>query len=369
MVAIYIQSPKWFVRPRNTDWRYMTKVMPRVVEFVGGCRFHSAQSLATTFYANKHYIGARIGHILGINGNPHEGSYLDIDEFRRSGSNVVLCHDNFPRNADSIPVVWQNSILDPEMVRARGYSQDILETEIQEKGKSFRAAAGIQVSTEAERVRLGALFPDIVQKFFAIPFFIPDAKAIESDLLSQKIDRQGSLRCLFVGHEARRKGLDRVYAAFQRLSPRIQGRVALTVVSDQVDGKVRAPSLSNVKVFGRLSNQQVQQIMRESDVYVMPSYFESYGIVYLEAMAQGTIPIVPNWEVQREIVDYGKAGIVTTGDPNELASIIESLCDDPELRPRLALNVRQRFEERFAPGIVARQYSDLFHRAASGAQM
>jgi len=338
--------------------------MPRVAEFVGGCRFTSAQSLGTVFYANKQYIAARIGHTLGISGGRNDGSYLDVDEFRRSGSDVVFCHDNFPRDGDSIPVVWQNSILDPEMVGARGCSREIIEMEILEKGKGFRAAAGIQVSTEAEQVRLGTLFPDIAEKFTAIPFFVPDAKVIEPSLLSRKIHRQGPLCCLFVGHQARRKGLERVYAAFQRLSPRIQRRVSLTVVSDQVDGQVRAPSISNLQLFGRLSNQQVQQMMRESDVYIMPSYFESYGIVYLEAMAQGTIPIAPNWEVQREIVDYGNAGIVTSGDPTELASIIESLCDDPDLRARLALNATQRFEEKFAPGIVAQQYCDLFHRAA-----
>jgi glycosyltransferase involved in cell wall biosynthesis len=249
------------------------------------------------------------------------------------------------------------------MAKAYGASDEALSIEFETKRRGFESARIVQVSTEAERVRLGKSFPDIAGKFIAIPFLVPDVKAIPLDLLMSKVEHSGILHCLFVGHEARRKGLPRVYAALTMLPPRVRNLIHLTVVSGQTDGPVDAPALPHLSVLGALPPDQVQSLFRESDVYLMPSLFESYGLVYLEAMAQGAIPVVPNWEVQREIVDYGNAGIVTSGDPAELALQLERLCDDKNLRIRLALAARQRFEEHFAPAVVAGKFSSMFHRA------
>lgn len=105
--------------------------------------------------------------------------------------------------------------------------------------------------------------------------------------------------------------------------------------------------------------------MRESDVLVMPSLFESFGLVFLEAMAQGTIPIAPDWEVQREIVDYGRAGIITSGNAEEIALKLEQLFDDADLRIRLATSAKLRFLRRFSAPIVADKYASVFKRCGS----
>ncbi len=291
---------------------------------------------------------------------------LDRRDFYRSGCDVVFTHDDFPNSADSIPVVWMNSILDPEMVLANGWSKEHLQTEFELKKQDFHKAAAVQVSTEAERVRLGQWFPEIANKFVGIPLFSPDLKAIADEDMSKKIERIGPLRCLFVGHEARRKGLDRVYSAMVQLPLIVQKHIHLTVISKQTDGSMVPPQLPNLQVYSTLPHDRIIQLMRESDVFLMPSYFESYGLVYLEAMAQGAIPVVPNWEVQREIVDDGKAGIIASGDAAELAHILVRLCDDVEFRHELAFSARQRFKQRFAPSIVASLYASLFRQFTSG---
>lgn len=79
-------------------------------------------------------------------------------------------------------------------------------------------------------------------------------------------------------------------------------------------------------------------------------------------MSQGAIPIVPDWEVQREIVDYGRAGIITTGEPAEIARILEELLDDPGHREALSWSARKRFADVYSPAKVALQLSALFHR-------
>ena len=363
MVQVYVQCPRWFLRPRNTDWRYTRFFIPRIVEFDKECQFHLSKSFATVADVNLRYVEGLIRRRLRLSPPSRHGSILDRDEFERSGCNVVFSHDDFPKNAGSFPVIWQNSILDPDMVLAWGkLKEGQLDDEREIKSKGFRAAAAVQVSTVAERDRLRRWFPEIADRFIAIPFFLPDVTTIDRNLLAAKLKVKGLLRCIFVGHEARRKGLARVYDAIKSLPSSLQQRVHLTVISRHSDGTVQAPSLPNLRVAAHLPYLETLQLMRQSDVFVMPSVFESYGLVYLEAMAQGAIPIVPDWEVQREIVDYGKAGCVTNGETSNLAAILEKLLDEHDYRANLALNALQRYERHFAPKVVADCFCALFHR-------
>lgn len=362
--SIYIQSQPWFIRPRNTDWRYTRFSVPRIAEFEPSCRFHAARSQLVALDCNWRYARHVLARRLHLPQAPNRGSLLDRSEFARSGCQVVFCHDDFPRNADGIPVVWQNSILDPEMESARGATPDQLAAQRAEKEIGFRKARFVQVSTEAERVRLSAWIPQLADRFVAIPFFMPNVHSLDEAALQAKLAGTGPLRCVFVGHEARRKGLARVYDAFAALPSSLRQRIHLTVVSRQSDGHIATPALPNLTVHTMLPFPETQQLIRQCNVLVMPSHYESFGLVYVEAMAQGTIPIAPNWEVQREIVDQGRAGILTSGDPHDLVRWLQHLSEDHDYRMQLAQRAWQRFHSHFTPQIVARKYCNLFHSAA-----
>ena len=81
----------------------------------------------------------------------------------------------------------------------------------------------------------------------------------------------------------------------------------------------------------------------------MPSYYESFGLTYLEAMANGAIVIARNYEPQREIVNYGKCGFLVDLNMdscvNELNHIIN--LNDSE-RINIALSAKKYFEEKFS---------------------
>jgi glycosyltransferase involved in cell wall biosynthesis len=362
IIRVYVHTPRWFVRPSNTDWKYTRFVIPRLAEFVPDCAFYPAKSVSTAVEANGRYLNRRLLRSLGVDKKTPFGTSVDKKEFACKKCQIVFTHDEFPKNGESFPIVWQNSILDPHMMLAYGMPQNAFEALVEAKQKGFHKAAAVQVSTEAERDRLSKWFPELAPRFVAIPFFLPDVTSIGDDDFSRKNERRGTLRCLFIGHEARRKGLERVYDAMALLPESVSKRIHLTVISKGIGGRVIAPPIPNLRVERQLPYSKVQQLMKECDVFVMPSFFESYGLVYLEAMAQGTIPMVPNWEVQREIVDAGKAGIITNGGPEEIATRLAQLCDDDNLRRRLATNARQRFQDRFAAPVVASQFRSLFRK-------
>src|SRR5271170_4287774 len=106
------------------------------------------------------------------------------------------------------------------------------------------------------------------------------------------------------------------------------GRLHLTVVSNFSDGKVALPQLPNLTLVQRIERDAVQKLMRSSHILLMPSRFESYGWVYLEAMAAGAIPVASDAPIQREILAGGRAGILTAPDAIKLEGALAPLLRD-----------------------------------------
>ncbi len=108
-------------------------------------------------------------------------------------------------------------------------------------------------------------------------------------------------------------------------------------------------------------------VLRASDIFVLPSWAESFPYVILEAMADG-LPIVATdvGGIAEALVD-GKSGLlVSPRDHVRLARGLVALLDDPGLRARLAGNagdvVRQRFTR---AGMIAR-LADVYEEVLSG---
>ena len=71
--------------------------------------------------------------------------------------------------------------------------------------------------------------------------------------------------------------------------------------------------------------------MARADVFAMPSWDEAFGLVYTEAMAQGTPVIACRGEGPEDFIDDGESGyLVPVRDARAVAGIIASVLDDPE---------------------------------------
>jgi glycosyltransferase involved in cell wall biosynthesis len=363
-IRVFLDSVMWFARPRNTDWRYVRYTLPLLSQFEPVLDLYLQRSLQVARAQNidwvKHALSAKLGR-------PSAGNYrvyLDSIELLSSRSDVVFSHRGFPDNADPTPVVWQNSILDPEMTSFYHGPRGI-QREIDLKGPLFFRSAVVHVSTEAEVRRLRGAFPESADKFFATPFFVPGASAESPTILSKHLDKK-PIEILFVGDQAKRKGLDVLIAAFRQLSHSIRQGAKLTIVSRLSDGEVLIPEDPQIEVHRGLPHPVVIQKMKSAHILAVPSRFESYGLAFLEAMSKGVVPIAPNWEVQRELLENGRAGVlVNPGSSESLRVALECLIEDQNHRLEIADNALKRFSANYAPERVAKRFVEMFQLARS----
>lgn len=155
---------------------------------------------------------------------------------------------------------------------------------------------------------------------------------------------------LFIGRAWKEKGGPELVAAFELVRRRVPNArlviVGPTELSVQQDG---------IDFVGYLSKDdptqadQLQQILREAWVFCLPTRYESFGMVYVEAMWNGVPAIgTDDWAIP-EIIDEGKTGYrVPMDDVNCLADRLCALLEDEALRTRMSISARTSAEHKFA---------------------
>jgi starch synthase len=163
---------------------------------------------------------------------------------------------------------------------------------------------------------------------------------------------------LFVGREFERKGGDCLIQAFKRV------RAHLRDATLHIVGVHRRFGVPGVVVHGRVRDRErLAALYRGARVFCLPSLYEPYGLVLLEAMAHGVPCVGSSVQAIPEILDQGRAGLlVEPGDPDALAQALLMLLSDDDMAHRLGAAGRrfveielnwERVAERMAPGITA----------------
>jgi glycosyltransferase involved in cell wall biosynthesis len=112
------------------------------------------------------------------------------------------------------------------------------------------------------------------------------------------------------------------------------------------------------------SREDVPDLLARADLFVLPSRFEGFGLVLVEAMAAGLPVIATNVDGPREILADGEYGLIfTAGDATSLGAALKKLHEKPELRQSLAELSRSRAEFFSIENTVA-GYEAIYARSA-----
>jgi glycosyltransferase involved in cell wall biosynthesis len=164
----------------------------------------------------------------------------------------------------------------------------------------------------------------------AQPHLVPNGIRLEGRDGGPRPPLEGrDMRMLFAGRADTTKGADVAVAAIARLH-----RAHLTIAGDgpyAVGGE-------HVSALGLVERARVAELMRATDVFVMPGRIEeAFGLVYLEAMAAGAVVVGTALGGAAELVRDGVNGLVVAPDDVEaLAAAVARVRDDATLRARLS---------------------------------
>ena len=104
---------------------------------------------------------------------------------------------------------------------------------------------------------------------------------------------------------------------------------------------------SHVSFLGYRSD--ASQLIYDFDIFVHPSRWEGFGLVFLEAMAAGVPIIATRTSAIPEIVEDGETGLlVPVDDEDALSDALSLLLADPPLRKQMGMAGRRRLDEHFS---------------------
>ena len=253
---------------------------------------------------------------------------------------------------------------------------------LEEETRIVSAADRIVAANVVERAELLRDYAAHASRIATIPC------GVDTDLFTpgdraearRRLDLDGRPLLLWVGRIAPIKGLDTLLDAVARLSESGQD-MRLLVVGGDADERTSGHETSlrqrierlglgdSVRFLGPQPQGVLPLYYAASDVTVLPSYYESFGMVALEAMACGSPVIASRVGGLVTTVRDGVTGfLVPDGDVEALAERIETLVGDPELRWRLGREgVRWAAQHRWpcVAEAVCKEYASLEARATA----
>ncbi len=256
------------------------------------------------------------------------------------------------------------------------------ELRLAEEARIVGAADRIVAATAVERAHLVSHYGADPARIAVIPCGVDTELFAPGDQPAARaaLGLDDRPRLLYVGRLAPIKGLETLLDSMARL--RAAGsRAQLCIVGGDVDenldgheGELRArlrrlDLRDSVTFVGAQPQERLRTWYVAADATVLPSYYESFGMVALEAMACGS-PVVASrvGGLQTTVRDRVTGLLVPDHDPAALADTLARVLDDADLRWRLGREgVRWAAQHRWpcVAEAVCREYAALVERALS----
>ncbi len=174
--------------------------------------------------------------------------------------------------------------------------------------------------------------------------------------------RDGRTRLLIVANRSRRKGFDLLPRFARSLGPRFH----ITVVAGLRAGQ--RPGMAEVDCWvSGLSESELVQTYRDSDIVVSLSRHEGFGYTALEAMACARPVVAFDVTGIRDLVARGRSGLLATVvDVDALAACCSELADQPQRAIAMGLEGRRLSLEAFSREAALARYVELYRDLVLG---
>ena len=213
----------------------------------------------------------------------------------------------------------------------------------------------LHLTSEEERADTAKIFPEIPAHVISNGVDLP------KDLV--KSERKGPLRVVFLGRVHPIKGIENLMQA-AAASPNISLTIAGGGATDYLKSLVGLAADLNIadrtRFVGEVVGAEKERLFAESDVLVLPSYSENFGLVIAEALAHW-LPVIASHGTPWRQVESAGCGLYVANDPESLAAALARIDSMPlhEMgqRGRALVEAQYTWQPRAAQ--MLRLYQDL----------
>ena len=230
-------------------------------------------------------------------------------------------------------------------------------------------AADLILAASPQYIQSSPFLKPLEHKCRVVPLGIDPAEFEEATpLIPRENDRP---RILFMGRHRYYKGVDTLIRAMADVPDAdllIGGRGPETDNWQALTAELGLGT--QIKFLGDIPYKDLGGLYQSADIFCLPSNSraEAFGIVQLEAMAAG-LPCVTT-ELQTGtsfIVQNEETGfVVPPVDPSALASVLNKLVADPELRQKFGAAGRARMKQEFTVGVMADRVEKIYEEVLGG---
>ncbi len=191
----------------------------------------------------------------------------------------------------------------------------------------------------------------------------------------------GRVQILFVGRLEPRKGVGVLLDALGPVlakHPNVDVRLIGEIVADTAGATLpqafahrhgAAPWSKRISFEGAVSAAKLEQAYADCDVFVAPSLYESFGLVFVEAMMFGKPCVGARVGGVAEIIVEGETGLlVAPGDVASLARALAGLIADEALRASMGAAGRARYLAEFTDTRMAVRLEAMYHQILAQAR-
>jgi glycosyltransferase involved in cell wall biosynthesis/SAM-dependent methyltransferase/uncharacterized protein YbaR (Trm112 family) len=271
------------------------------------------------------------------------------------------------RHAGVPYVIQAHGSLDPWHRRRRRRAKSLYHALVEDS--NLRGAAAIICTTEHEARSIRGL--GYTGPTWVIPIGI-DAEdlrqpASADDFLAQAGVEPGARVVTFLGRISEKKGLPLVVEAFRDTASQFpSARLLIAGPDDEgigrgLGGRIEELGLSGrISFLGSVGGNQKRALLQRSEVFVLPSADESFGIAVAEAMAAGCPVVVsPDVALQDVVASVG-AGIVAERNRASIAKAVNAILGNREMADGMAAAGKRVVDDRYSWPQVAAELERMY---------
>lgn len=262
-------------------------------------------------------------------------------------------------------------MLDPADLQKKKRLKQIYATLLERPNLAGAAAIHFTSKEEAkisERFGLGSTGKMPVPQDLVIPL------GVTAGLFPKRVRESQVPIILFMSRIEPKKGLDLLIPALESiLSSGIEFHFILAGSNPQdadyeTQIKVQIHNSRLAKyttITGFVSGDLKVELLTKADLFVLPSYYENFGIAVAEAMAAG-VPVVISDRIQiAEDIQQAEAGWVAPLEVGAIANSIKSALLNPQERQRRGLNGKEHAKKHYNWEAIAQQTIDAYQQILS----